>query len=179
VTDAHEFVEFATAISPRLRRTAFMLCGDWYAAEDLVQITLAKVFVSWRRINRRDAAPAYATRTLVNVYLADKRLKRTQEVLTDHLPERQIEPPAPELRMVVLEALAALPRGGRTVVVLRYWEDMSVEQVAALLGCSQGNVKSQAARALSRLRESLGDELTGSFPHGRLLTAAHEPGETK
>lgn len=169
MTVADEFVEFATATSPRLRRTAFMLCGDWHTAEDLVQTTLAKMFVSWHRISRRDAARAYATRTLVNVYLADRRLKRAQEVLTDSLPEQTVEPPEPELRMVVLQALAALPAGGRAVVVLRYWEDMSVEQVAAVLGCSPGNVKSQAARALSRLRESLGDELAGWLPPDRVL----------
>jgi len=136
-----------------------MLCGDWHTAEDLVQITLAKVFVSWHRISRRGAAPAYATRTLVNAYLAGRRVKRAGEVVTDILPELPVEPPEPELRMVVLEALAALPPGGRAVVVLRYWEDLSVEQTAAVLGCSPGNVKSQAARALSRLRAHLGDEL--------------------
>jgi len=179
VTVADEFVEFARAMSPRLRRTAFILCGDWHTAEDLVQVTLAKMFVSWRRISRRDAAPAYATRTLVNVYLADKRLKRAREVLTDRLPEHPIEPSAPELRMVVLDALAALPPGARAVVVLRYWEDMSVEQVAAVLGCSAGNVKSQAARALSRLRAHLGDELAGWGPPGRLLAATHETGGKK
>jgi hypothetical protein len=70
VTSAEEFIEFATAASSQLQRTAFLLCGDWHTAEDLVQATLAKVFVSWRRIRRRDAAHAYATRTLVNTYLA-------------------------------------------------------------------------------------------------------------
>jgi len=72
MTPADEFVEFAQAAAPRLRRTAFLLCGDWHTAEDLTQSALAKVFVSWRRIRRRDAAHAYATRTLVNTYLADK-----------------------------------------------------------------------------------------------------------
>jgi DNA-directed RNA polymerase specialized sigma24 family protein len=79
VTPAEEFVEFAAATSPRLRRMAFLLCGDWHTAEDLAQTALAKVFVSWRRVRRQDAVYAYATRTLVNSYLADKRRKRIGE----------------------------------------------------------------------------------------------------
>jgi RNA polymerase sigma-70 factor (sigma-E family) len=157
VTPTEEFVEFAAAASARLRRTAFLLCGDWHTAEDLAQATLAKLFVSWRRISRRDAAYAYATRTLVNTYLADRRTRRAGELLTDRLPERAAEQQAPELRIVVLGALAMLPPRARAVVVLRYWADMSVEQVAAVLGCSPGNVKSQSARALDRLRPLLGD----------------------
>ncbi len=88
LTPTEEFVEFAHAAAPRLRRTAFLLCGDWHTAEDLCQSALAKVFVSWRRIRRRDAAYAYATRTLVNTHLADLRLKRVDEVLTGRVPDR-------------------------------------------------------------------------------------------
>lgn len=161
MTSAEEFIEFAAAVSPRLRRTAFLLCGDWHIAEDLVQTTLAKVFGSWRRISRQDAADAYATRTLLNTYLADRRRKRVAEVLTDKLPEHPAEAQAPEIRMVVLGALATLPPKARAVVVLRYWADMSVAQVAALLGCSPGNVKSQSARSLDKLRPLLGDLATG------------------
>ena len=157
MTSAEEFTEFAAATAPRLRRTAFLLCGDWHTAEDLAQTTLAKVFGSWRRISRQDAADGYATRTLVNTDLADRRRKRVGEVLTDKLPERPVQPSAPEMRMVVLAALATLPPRARAVVVLRYWADMSVEQVAALLGCSPGNVKSQSSRALDKLRATLGD----------------------
>jgi RNA polymerase sigma-70 factor (sigma-E family) len=167
VTSAEEFIEFAAAVSPRLRRTAFLLCGDWHIAEDLAQTTLAKVFGSWRRISQQDAAGAYATRTLVNTYLADRRRKRVAEVLTDTLPERPAEAQAPELRMVVLGALATLPPRARAVVVLRYWTDMSVEQVADLLGCSPGNVKSQSARALDKLRPLLGDVAAGPGSPGR------------
>ena len=79
MTSAEEFTEFAAAAAPRLRRMAFLLCGDWHTAEDLVQTALAKVFVSWRKIRRQDAAHAYAARTLVNTYLAQKRLKSTGE----------------------------------------------------------------------------------------------------
>lgn len=67
MTAAQQFVEFAEAAAPRLRRTAFLLCSDWHDAEDLAQAALANVFVAWRRIRRQDAAPAYATRTLVNI----------------------------------------------------------------------------------------------------------------
>jgi len=167
VTSAEEFAEFAETMSPRLRRMAFLLCGDWHTAEDLAQTALAKVFVSWRKIRRQDAAHAYATRTLVNTYLADRRLKRNGEVLRSWLPEPLAEAPAPETRMVLLDALATLPPRSRAVVVLRYWADLSVDQAAAVLGCSPGNVKSQSARALDRLRAVLGDALTEFGPPGR------------
>jgi len=156
VTPTEEFVEFAQAAAPRLRRTAFLLCGDWHTAEDLSQSALAKVFVSWRRIRRREAAYAYATRTLVNTYLADKRLRRVDEVLTASLPDRPAEDTGPENRMLVLGALATLPAKARAVVVLRYWEDLSVDQAAQVLGCTPGNIKSQSARALDKLRAGLG-----------------------
>jgi RNA polymerase sigma-70 factor (sigma-E family) len=157
VTPAEEFIEFAAAASVRLRRTAFLLCGDWHTAEDLAQTTLAKVFVSWHRIRRPEAAHAYAVRTLVNTYLGDRRLKRAGELLIGQLPDRPVESRTPDLRIVVLDALATLPPKSRAVVVLRYWDDLSVEQVAALLGCSPGNVKSQSARALDRLRPLLSE----------------------
>jgi RNA polymerase sigma-70 factor (sigma-E family) len=168
VTPTEEFVEFAHAAAPRLRRTAFLLCGDWHTAEDLSQSALAKVFVSWRRIRRREAAFAYATRTLVNTYLADQRLRRVDEVLTSSLPDRPAEDTGPENRMLVLSALAALPAKARAVVVLRYWEDLSIDQAAQVLGCTPGNIKSQSARALDKLRAGLGaaesglDSLTGA-----------------
>ena len=153
-----EFTEFAAGAAARLRRTAFLLCGDWHLAEDLTQTTLARMFVSWRRISRQDAVYAYASRTLVNAYLADKRRRRGREVLTGWLPEPAVEPAACEVRMVVLDALATLPPKARVVVVMRYWADLSVEQVADLLGCSTGNVKSQSARALGKLRAILRED---------------------
>jgi RNA polymerase sigma-70 factor (sigma-E family) len=155
VPGADEFTEFATAASPRLRRTAFLLCGDWHTAEDLAQTTLTKVFVSWGRISRRDSAHSYATRTLVNTYLAERRSRRARELVTGLLPERAAEQQPPELRIVMLSALTALPPRARVVVVMRYWADMSVEQVAELLGCSPGTVKSQSSRALAKLRAVL------------------------
>ena len=174
MTSEEEFVEFAASSSPRLRRMAFLLCGDWHASEDLVQTTLAKVFVSWRKIRRQDAVQAYAARTLVNTYLAGLRLKRSEEILTSKLPEREIQSPAAETRIVVLNALATLPPKSRAVVVLRYWADLSVDQVAAILGCSPGNVKSQSARALDKLRTALDDIATEYGTSHHSLDGRHE-----
>jgi RNA polymerase sigma-70 factor (sigma-E family) len=171
-----EFVQFAEAASARLRRTAFLLCGDWHTAEDLTQTTLAKVFAAWHRISRQDAVNAYAMRTLLNTYLGESRKKRPGEVLTGQLPEPGIEAPSPELRMAVMEALALLPPRARAVVVLRYWADQSVEQTAALLGCSPGNVKSQSARALDKLRFLLDGIATEPGPGG--LTGHPKPERT-
>ena len=177
MTAVDDFTEFATAASPRLRRTAFLLCGDWHTAEDLAQTTLAKMFVAWRRVSQLDAVHAYATRTLVNSYLASMRRKRAAELLLSRLPDRPVEPQAPELRLVVLGALATLPPRARAVVVLRYWEDLSIEQVAGLLGCSPGNVKSQSARSLDKLRAVLGDAAAEHGPLGQPPPA--RPHETK
>ena len=178
VTSAEEFTEFVEAVYPHLRRTAFLLCGDWHTAEDLAQTALEKVFVSWRKIRRQDAVHAYTHRTLVNSYLAHKRLKRTGELLTGWFPERAIEASVPETRIMVLDALATLPPRTRAVVVLRYWADLSVEQVAEVLGCSPGNVKRLSVYAMDRLRTVLGDEMTGTSSSDRAGTEQRSPGST-
>jgi RNA polymerase sigma-70 factor (sigma-E family) len=154
-----EFVEFAGVAAPRLCRTAFLLCGDWHTAQDLSQTTLAKVFVSWRRINRRDGAHAYAHRTLVNSYLAMARRRSFAEMPVGEIPESASSADTADLRIVLLQALAELTPGARAVVILRYWEDRSVDQVAEMLGWSAGNVRTQSSRALDKLREGLGDAL--------------------
>lgn len=179
MTPIEEFADFAAAVAPRLRRTAFLLCGDWHTAEDLAQTTLAKLFVSWRRISQREAADAYATRTLVNTYLAGRRLKRVSERPAAEIPERPVEWAGPELRIVVLSALATLPPGARAVVVMRYWADMSVDQVADALGCSPGNVKSQSARALARLRPLLGEVAAEAGLAARQPAAGQNETETE
>jgi RNA polymerase sigma-70 factor (sigma-E family) len=174
-----EFAEFAETASPQLRRTAFLMCGNWHTAEDLAQTTLAKMFVSWRKIKRRGAVHAYARRTLVNTYLDDERLKRSGEILTDRFPDRGAETPALETRLVVRAALAALPPRARAVVVLRYWEDLSVDQVADVLGCSPGNVKSHTARALDKLRAVLGEPMSGYGPGGHSPEGPHAMGDSR
>ncbi len=161
-----EFTAFADAASSGLLGTAFLLCGDWHTAEDLTQTTLAKLFASWHRIRDKDAVHAYARRTLLNTYLVDCRRKHRREVLTGD-PEKladRAESPNTELRLALSDALGTLAPKARAVVVLRYWDDMSVDQVAALLGCSPGNVKSQSARALEKLRLLLDDPQASAFP---------------
>jgi RNA polymerase sigma-70 factor (sigma-E family) len=177
MTPAEEFAEFARVMSPRLRRTAFLLCGDWHTAEDLAQTALTKVFVSWRRIRRQDAVHAYAHRTLVNPYLSYRRLKRTGELLTGWFPESAAQDAVPETRMVLLDALAALPPRSRAVVVLRFWADLSVDQVADVMGCSPGNVKKLSARALGKLRVLLGEAMAESRSYDMTPVSTHEPGD--
>jgi RNA polymerase sigma-70 factor (sigma-E family) len=150
-----DFIEFAAVEMTRLRRTAFLLCGDWHAAEDLTQIALTRTLLAWRRISKRENARAYAHRTLVNTYLGQRKTRRSGEVPIASVPEMAGLPASIDLRMVLLDALATLPPQARAIVVLRYWEDQSVEQVAELLRCSTSTVKSQSARALQKLRALL------------------------
>ncbi|MFJ8434967.1 SigE family RNA polymerase sigma factor [Kitasatospora sp. NPDC094019] len=151
-----DFEEFAATRWRRLVRTAYLLTGDHHEAEDVVQATLAKVFRSWPRISRLDEPDAYIHRALVNNNLSRHRRRRVRQLLVPVLPDRAHTPGAAhhdvDERSVLLQALAELPPRQRAVVVLRYWEDMSEQQVAEVLGCSLGNVKSQASRGLAKLR---------------------------
>nr|WP_234343296.1 SigE family RNA polymerase sigma factor [Streptomyces sp. NRRL F-5123] len=150
-----DFESWAAARWPRLVRTAYLLTGDHHEAEDLVQTTLAKVYLGWSRISRLDEPDAYVHRALTNNNLSRFRRRRVVHLLTARLPERS-RPAATgrvETRASLVVALAALPPRMRAVVVLRYWEDLSEQQVADVLGCSVGNVKSQASRALRKLRD--------------------------
>lgn len=150
-----DFETFAAARWPRLLRTAYLLTGDHHEAEDLVQVTLAKLYPAWPRVRGLDEPDAYVRRALVNNNLSRFRKRRVVQLLTPRLPERAQEGGATgtEERSLLLEALGALPPRQRAVVVLRYWEDLSEQQAAEVLGCSPGNVKSQASRGLRKLRD--------------------------
>lgn len=151
-----DFREYAAARRGNLRRTAYLLCGDWYLADDLVQDALARLFVHWRRIRGKGEVDPYVRRMLINGYLATHRRSWRREVSTADLPDSPaIDRPDDGTRDLLRRALADLQPSQRVIVVLRYWEDLSVEQTAAALGCSTGNVKSQAARGLSHLRTAL------------------------
>lgn len=159
-----DFEAYAAARQHHLYRTAYLLCGDRDRAQDLVQSTLVALLRSWRKARLAENPDAYAKKALVRAFLAEQRKLRRS--VTAHAILRS-EPGATaaaadptELRLVVLDALRALPPKPRTMVILRYWEDLSVEETAELLGCSTGNVKSQCSRSLAKLRELLGDRFT-------------------
>ncbi|WP_194926876.1 SigE family RNA polymerase sigma factor [Catenulispora pinisilvae] len=151
-----EFQAYMLARWPVLVRTAFLLTGDRFLAEDLAQTALTRVYASWRRVRRVDDVDAYVRRVLVNANSARFRKRRVAEQLVgvaadgrSHVPHEPIAQ-----RSALMAALAELPPRQRAVVVLRYWEDLPEREVAAVLGCSVGTVKSQASKALARLRTS-------------------------
>jgi len=151
-----EFEEFVDARTSVLRRTAYLLCGDWHRAEDLVQTALAKLYVAWPRVRRDGAVDAYARKVLVRAAIDESRHGfRRRETVVGSLPDNPTAGDAPA-DLDVRGALAALPPGQRAVVVLRYWEDLSVTETARLLGRTEGTVKSQAAKGLAALRRLLG-----------------------
>lgn len=151
--DDAEFVEFATAARGTLRRTAYLLCGDWDLASDLVQEALVRVYVAWPRIERKGGLTAYARRCVVNL-AHDHRRRRssTERPSEQHALDRVVEDRDVTTSEALLAALRGLPPRQRACVVLRFLEDLSVEETARVLRCSPGTVKSQTSRALATLR---------------------------
>lgn len=144
------FRTFVESRYARLLRTAYLLTGSADAAEDLLQSALLAAMSRWRRVDRPEA---YVRRIMVNHLISGWRRHRIVEVLTAVLPERAAPDDQPELRDELWRALRQLPLRMRTVLILRYWEDLSEVETAELLECSTGTVKSQASRGLVRLRE--------------------------
>lgn len=154
-----EFEEFAQARAPHLLRAAWLLCGDVHQAEDLVQETLAKVYVRWHRrlASSIDNPAAYAQTTLVRTFLSSKRRRSSGELPYAEPPD-EIHPDRAadtDLQLLVAEALGGLAPADRAVLVLRYLEDRSVSDTAALLDVSEGAVRNRSMRALERLRPLL------------------------
>ncbi|MFJ9519799.1 SigE family RNA polymerase sigma factor [Kitasatospora sp. NPDC101801] len=158
-----EFEEFASTRARRLFQIAYLMCGDWHQAQDLVQNTLAKMFAVWGRLRRGRDEPgldAYARKVLLRMYLSQRRLRRSGEIVSAELPEGEVAGGhgGTDLRLTLLAALDRLPPRNRAVVVLRYVEDHSVESVAELMGVSAGAVKALTTRSLAKLRELLGED---------------------
>jgi RNA polymerase sigma-70 factor (sigma-E family) len=155
--DRESFDDFVATRSTRLLRTAYLLTHDRALAEDLVQTSLAKAWFSWGRIEGRPEA--YVRRIMVNTYSSWWRRRWNGEEATADLPERGAgqgfrsgEDVRVDDRTDLWRALARLPRRQRAVVVLRFYEDLSEAETAEIIQCSVGTVKSQASRALAKLR---------------------------
>ena len=159
-SNAPTFEEYAAAAWPRLYRTSYLLAGNHADAEDLAQQTLVQAYRSWDKVSRADQPGAYLRRMMTNLYISGQRPRsRRLELLTDTLPEpRRGAGPAPEDRMELWPHVASLPPRQRAVIVLRYYEQLSEREIAETLGCSAGNVKSTAHRALKALRVAIGSE---------------------
>ena len=142
---------------PALLRTAYLLTGNRADAEDLLQTALAKTYLAWDRIREREALDGYVRRVMVNTHTSRWRRRKVAEYPTDALPERGAGRDATEdlaLHDALWAALAGLPKRQRATLVLRYYEDLSEAETAAVLGVSVGTVKSTTSRALMKLRDS-------------------------
>jgi RNA polymerase sigma-70 factor (sigma-E family) len=150
------FVEFAAAHWVRLHKRAILLTGDEHLAADLVQMALLRAYRSWSKVEAADSATAYVDRILLNVFLSQRRRRRIVEVPTDSVPERSIEQVGESSDSPLWDLVLRLPARQRAVIVLRFYEDQSEAQIAEILGCAPGTVKSQAHAALSKLRAHRG-----------------------
>ena len=167
--DEAAFVEFAHASRDRLRRTAYLLCGDWDQASDFVQEGLVRVYVRWPRLLRNGGELAYARKAVVSAYLDHVRRRSSSERPQEADPTAasgEDVATAVATRAALMAALAELPPRQRACVVLRYFEDLSVADTAALLGCTEGTVKSQTSRALFSLRSMFEDSPFGELSEG-------------
>lgn len=176
------FETFVRQHGGRLFRTALLLSGDWQLSEDLVQSTLARLYSngSWHRV---EFPEAYARRALVNAYASMRRKRMATELVVEEVGEPlthqgngcsagAVDDAAQ--RIDLFSALAKLSPFDRMVVVLRYWDDLSVNDVAAVLGCSTGAVRNRSMRALHRLRLHLSEPDSLSR-----RTATHQSGERR
>ncbi|MFE1787888.1 SigE family RNA polymerase sigma factor [Streptomyces sp. NPDC059525] len=158
------FREFAEGRSGHLYRSACLLAsGDTHLAEDLVQETLGRMYLVWGRISRIDNPAAYAQTVLVRAFLTHQRRRSAGERPVGQFPDpgaAAAGPGDPALRLTLLEALGRLAPKDRAVLVLRFWEDRSVEETADAMNTSSAAVRTRTSRALGWLREQLGGSIT-------------------
>ena len=167
MAESLDFADFVRQRSTPMLRTAWLLTGgDWALAEDLAQATFSQVWRHWTRVADMEAPEAYAHKVMLNTFLSWRRRRWMAEIST----ERFVVSPATtggfataDTREVLRHALRQLTARQRAVITLRYYEDRSEAETAAILGCAVGTVKSQASRAIAKLRThpGLADIMTG------------------
>jgi RNA polymerase sigma-70 factor (sigma-E family) len=157
-----EFNEYFAARRDAVRRTAYLLCGDWHWADDLTQAAFMRLAVGWTRVRDHGALDAFVRTCLLRAYLSEtRRAWRRRELSLAEVPDTRAGPDAAErsaARAAFTTALGRLPPRQRAVLVCRYYQDLSVAATAEALRCSQGAVKSHTARGLARMKELLGDD---------------------
>ena len=161
--ERRQFGEYFAARRDTVRRTAYLLCGDWHWADDLTQAAFVRLAAAWSTVRDRRALDAFVRTCLVRVYLAEtRRLWRRRERPYGEPPDVAEPHDGPERlaqRELFAAALRRLPARQRATLVCRFYQELDVAETAAVLGCSVGTVKSQTARGLAALRELLGDEV--------------------
>jgi RNA polymerase sigma-70 factor (sigma-E family) len=159
--DSEEFTSFVVAHQARLRRVAFLMRGDWSLASDYVQDALVRVYRHWPRLRSEGEAHAYARKTVVSVVIDAKRRRSSTEVPVDSVADRLDGEDAAGRsadRDLLRRCLTQVAPRQRACLVLRFYDDLSVAEVAAALGCSEGTVKSQTARGLETLQAAFARE---------------------
>ncbi|MEQ4715544.1 MULTISPECIES: SigE family RNA polymerase sigma factor [unclassified Nonomuraea] len=153
----HDFGAFVAARATTLLRVSYLACGDEAEAEDLLQTALERTYRNWDRV-RHDNPEPYVRRVIVNTAISRARRRAILRIIPMRMPpETPARSTDVDLRHVLMDALRDLPARQRAVVVLRYWEDLSETQTAEVLGCTVGTVKSQASKAMAKLRTALGE----------------------
>jgi RNA polymerase sigma-70 factor (sigma-E family) len=153
--DPEAFTAFVLASQPRLRRTAYLMCGDWDLASDYVQDALVRVYRHWPKLRSEAQAHAYARKAVVSVVIDAKRRRSSTEVPVASVVDRagaDVTTRSDDHDLLG-RCLAQVPARQRACLVLRHYDDLSVSEVATILGCSEGTVKSQTARGLEHLQE--------------------------
>lgn len=166
--EAAEFEAYFRARRDGVRRTAYLLCGDWHRADDHAQAAFVALHRHWRRIRDKGALDGWMRRTLVRSVVDESRRPWRRERFTDTVEAGSVASDADGVatRHVLVDGLRSVPPRQRAVLVLRYLEGLDVAGTAAALGCSEGTVKSQTSHGLAALRAVLGDALDDLRPTG-------------
>jgi RNA polymerase sigma-70 factor (sigma-E family) len=169
--EEQEFAEYFAARRDAVRRSAFLLCGDWHRADDFAQTAFVALHRHWHTVRDRGALDAYVRRTLVRAVIDESRRPWRRERYGGEVPDiADVTPGALDMgdtvavRWALRDALGKVPPRQRAVLVLRFLEGLDVTGVAQALGCTEGTVKSQTARGLAALRAELGDALDDLRP---------------